>query len=43
MRVLLQRVNADNGWTSYTEDGKLSAQWEHTVLITEKGVEILTY
>lgn len=36
-------IDADNGWTSYTEDGKLSAQWEHTVLITEKGVEILTY
>lgn len=34
-------IDADNGWTSYTEDGKLSAQWEHMVLITEDGIEIL--
>lgn len=32
-----------NGWTVYTEDGKDSAQWEHTILITETGYEILTY
>ncbi|MGX8851232.1 methionyl aminopeptidase [Amedibacillus sp. YH-ame10] len=36
-------IDADNGWTSYTEDGKLSAQWEHTILVTEHGIEILTY
>ena len=35
--------DADNGWTIYTDDGKLSAQWEHTILITEDGVEILAY
>jgi methionyl aminopeptidase len=35
------RVQADN-WTAKTADGKLSAQYEHTVLVTEKGVEILT-
>ena len=35
--------DADNGWTIYTEDGKLSAQWEHTILITEDGVEIIAY
>lgn len=29
-------------WTARTVDGKDSAQWEHTVLITEKGVEVLT-
>ncbi|CAA9987797.1 methionine aminopeptidase 1b, putative [Plasmodium knowlesi strain H] len=29
-------------WTSATSDGKLSAQFEHTLLITDKGVEILT-
>lgn len=29
-------------WTAVTADGSLSAQWEHTVLVTEKGVEILT-
>lgn len=34
-------IDADNGWTSYTEDGKLSAQWEHMVLVTEDGIEIL--
>ena len=33
---------ADNGWTSYTDDGKLSAQWEHMILVTEDGVEILS-
>ena len=34
--------DADNGWTIYTYDGKLSAQWEYTILITEDGAEILT-
>lgn len=34
-------IDEHNGWTSYTKDGSLSAQWEHTILITEKGVEIL--
>ncbi len=29
-------------WTVVTTDGKRSAQFEHTVLVTEKGVEILT-
>ncbi|MCY6356549.1 methionyl aminopeptidase [Clostridium sp. ZS2-4] len=32
----------DDGWTAVTADGKLTAQWEHTVLVTEDGVEILT-
>lgn len=31
-----------NGWTVVTEDGKLSAHAEHTVAVTETGVEILT-
>jgi methionyl aminopeptidase len=31
-----------DGWTAVTIDDKLSAQWEHTVLVTEEGVEILT-
>ena len=31
-----------NKWTAYTNDGKPSAQWEHTLLITPKGCEILT-
>ncbi len=34
-------VDEENEWTIYTADDKLSAQWEHTVLITETGVEIL--
>lgn len=32
----------DDGWTIITEDGSLSAQWEHTVLVTKDGHEILT-
>jgi methionyl aminopeptidase len=32
-----------NGWTVYTKDGKDSAQWEVTVLVTEGGYEILAY
>ena len=31
-----------DGWTAVTADGFLSAQWEHTVLLTEDGVEVLT-
>ncbi len=34
-------IDEDNDWTAITEDGKLSAQWEHTLLVTDKGVEIL--
>ena len=37
------RVNVlDDGWTAVTEDHALSAHFEHTVAITEKGPEILT-
>jgi methionyl aminopeptidase len=32
----------DDEWTAVTADGSLSAQFEHTVLVTENGVEILT-
>lgn len=32
----------DDGWTAVTEDGKLSAHFEHTVAITEDGYQILT-
>lgn len=32
----------DDDWTVVTDDKKLSAQWEHTVLVTETGAEILT-
>ena len=31
-----------DGWTVVTKDRSLSAQWEHTVAVTEHGVEILT-
>lgn len=31
-----------DGWTAITKDRKLSAQWEHTVLVTADGYEILT-
>jgi methionyl aminopeptidase len=31
-----------DGWTVVTKDHSLSAQWEHTVLVTETGVEVLT-
>ena len=31
-----------DGWTVVTKDRSLSAQWEHTVAVTESGVEILT-
>lgn len=32
----------DDDWTAVTADGSLSAQFEHTVLVTETGVEVLT-
>lgn len=36
-------IDDDNGWTVYTEDGKPSAQWETTVLVTEDGCEVLVW
>ncbi len=33
---------AGDGWTIVTRDRSLSAQWEHTVLVTETGFEVLT-
>ncbi len=32
----------DDDWTAVTKDGSLSAQWEHTLLVTDRGCEILT-
>jgi methionyl aminopeptidase len=32
----------DDDWTVVTADGSLSAQFEHTVLVTREGFEILT-
>jgi methionyl aminopeptidase len=31
-----------DGWTVVTKDHSLSAQWEHTILVTEDGYEVLT-
>ena len=31
-----------DGWTIVTKDHSLSAQWEHTILVTEEGYEVLT-
>lgn len=36
-------VDKKDGWTVRTRDGSLSAQWEKTILITETGVEVLSY
>lgn len=35
------KLKAD-GWTVETRDGRLSAQWEHTMAVTATGVEVLT-
>ena len=37
-----ETVVLDDGWTVVTADGALSAHFEHTVLITENGPEVLT-
>ena len=31
-----------DGWTVVTKDQSLSAQWEHTMLVTDGGFEVLT-
>ena len=36
-------VDSADGWTVVTEDELPSAQWEHTFLVTETGLEILTH
>ncbi|WP_448564421.1 type I methionyl aminopeptidase [Thalassotalea ganghwensis] len=35
-------LDKEDNWTVYTIDGKKSAQWEHTILVTKTGCEILT-
>ncbi len=35
-------IDENDGWTVYTEDGSLSAQWEKTILITETGNKVLS-
>ena len=36
------KLSKKDGWTVETIDGRLSAQWEHTVLVTNSGYEVLT-
>ncbi|WOJ96380.1 type I methionyl aminopeptidase [Congregibacter brevis] len=36
------KLNARDGWTVTTRDGRLSAQWEHTLGVTEDGCEVFT-
>ncbi len=36
------KIDREDGWTARTIDDKLSAQYEHTILVTESGYEVLT-
>ena len=36
------KESGNDGWTIVTRDRSLSAQWEHTVLVTDTGYEVLT-
>lgn len=36
------KLSKKDGWTVETSDRRLSAQWEHTILITKNGYEVLT-
>ena len=42
MPVARQYAGLADGWTIVTADHSLSAQWEHTVLVTESGYDVLT-
>jgi methionyl aminopeptidase len=35
-------ISEEDGWTVATQDGSWSAHFEHTILITKKGYEVLT-
>ena len=37
-----RHVSWDDGWTAVTADGRRSAQFEHTLVVTEDGAEVLT-
>ena len=37
-----REVMWDDNWTAVTADGSLSAQFEHTIVITDDGARILT-
>lgn len=36
------KLNKKDGWTVTTKDGRLSAQWEHTLAVTADGCDVLT-
>jgi len=36
------KLSVRDGWTVTTRDGRLSAQWEHTIGVTESGCEVFT-
>ncbi len=36
------KLNRKDGWTVTTRDGRLSAQWEHTLAVTDSGYEVFT-
>lgn len=36
-------IDDDNGWTVYTEDGSLSAQWEVQIVVTDQGYEMICW
>lgn len=36
------KLNKKDGWTVTTKDGRPSAQWEHTIVVTNDGCEVLT-
>ncbi len=36
-------LDKSDGWTVFTRDGKRSAQFEHTILVTDSGFEVLTH
>ncbi|THU44163.1 hypothetical protein C4D60_Mb02t04500 [Musa balbisiana] len=38
----IECITWGDNWTTLTADGSLAAQFEHTILITQKGAEILT-
>ena len=37
-----QTVVEDDDWTVSTSDGSMSAHWEHTIVVTNDGPEVLT-
>ena len=34
------KLSKKDGWTVETVDGRLSAQWEHTILVTQHGYDV---